>query len=335
MMKWFGEFPRFGLRLTRWGAVYLVGMLLLGLAAVNTGNNALVILFGLAAGSFVVSGTWSRQVLGRAEGDMVLPRRLFAGRAEPMDVTLSNGSRLFPAYGLGLRDGEGRRVLFEPLLGPRASVRRMAWLLAPRRGWQELGPWRLEVVLPLGFFVKTKELAPSRRMLVYPELAPGSGDLLEAPRGSRGEDRAGERGRDGEVRELRDYRDGDERRQIHWKQTARQGRLIAVDRESMAPDPLFVVVDPRLPEHADGVWRERLERMISEAAAMVVARLEMGLPVGVVAGRQVVGPLTGLDSLDSLMRPLAELEPLPVDEPPPPVQYHVRAIMFSAREGSP
>jgi len=330
-MKWFGRFPRFGLRLTRWGAIYLVGMFLLGMAAVNTGNNALVLLFGLATGSFIVSGTWSRQVLGGAGGEVVLPRRLFARRPEPMDVTLANGSRLFPAYGLAIRDGGGRRVLFEPLLAAGARARRVAWLRAPRRGWQELGPWRLEVVLPLGFFVKTKELAPSRRMLVYPALSRGRQELLEAPHGSRGEDRAGERGREGEVRELRDYRDGDERRQIHWKQSARQGRLIAVDRETMAPDPLFVVVDPRLPERADAAWRDRLEELISQAASMVVARLENGLPVGVVVGRRVIGPLTGMESLDPLMRPLAELEPLPADAPPPAARRGVASIVLCAR----
>ncbi|HHQ49462.1 MAG TPA: DUF58 domain-containing protein [Acidobacteria bacterium] len=332
-MKWSAQFPRFGLRLTRWGAVYLLGMLVLGLAAVNTGNNALVILFGLVAGSFIVSGTWSRQVLGGAGGGVVLPRRIFAGRAEPLDVTLTNGSRIFPAYGLGLLDGGGHRVLVEPLVAPRASVRRTAWLEVPRRGWQELGPWRVEVVLPLGFFVKTKELVPSRRVLVYPALLPGSSVGLAAPGAGTGEDRAGRRGRNGEVRELRDYRDGDEPRQIHWKQTARQGRLIAVDRETLAPDPLFVVVDPRIPERAGKVWRERLERIISEAATVVVERLESGLPVGVVAGRRVTGPLSGLESLDTLMRPLAELEPLGMDEAPPEARSGFRVVRFSATGG--
>lgn len=333
-MKWLGEFPRFGLRLTRWGGIYLLGMLVLGMAAVNTGNNALVILFGLAAGSFIVSGTWSRQVLGRTGGSVRLPRRLFAGRPEPLEVSLRNGSRLFPAYGLGILDGEGRRVLVEPFLAQGATVRRTAWLKLPRRGWQEVGPWRLEVILPLGFFVKTKELAPPRRILVYPALLPGSPARMEPVSGGAGEDRAGRKGREGEVRELRDYREGDEPRQIHWKQTARQGRLIAVDRESLAPDPLFVVVDPRIPAHAGGVWKERLERIISEAATVVVERLEAGMPVGVAAGGRVVGPLVGKESLDALMRPLAELEPLGMDGEPPPAHLGRRMMVFSAAEGA-
>ncbi len=102
----------------------------------------------------------------------------------------------------------------------------------------------------------------------------------------------------------------------------------------MAPDPLFVVVDPRKPRRPDGLWRERLERMISEAASVVVARLEGGLPVGVVAGRRVVGPLTGMESLDALLRPLAELEALPADDGGPVVRRHIRTMVFSARDMS-
>ena len=39
-----------------------------------------------------------------------------------------------------------------------------------RRGWTEVGPWRVEVLLPLGFFLKSKELLRGRRTLVLPRL---------------------------------------------------------------------------------------------------------------------------------------------------------------------
>jgi len=51
-------FPGFQLRLTRWGAIFLLAVLVLGFAAVNTGNNALMGLLGLALASYVVSGLW-------------------------------------------------------------------------------------------------------------------------------------------------------------------------------------------------------------------------------------------------------------------------------------
>ena len=87
-MSFADVFPGFRLRLTRWGVAYLVAAVVLGLAAVNTGNNALMALLGLALGSYVVSGTWSRQVLAMIESRVTLPREIYAGRPAVADVEL-------------------------------------------------------------------------------------------------------------------------------------------------------------------------------------------------------------------------------------------------------
>ncbi|MEJ2582569.1 MAG: hypothetical protein P8127_13185, partial [Acidobacteriota bacterium] len=79
-MSFANSFPGFRLRLTKWGAAFLVACVILGLAAVNTGNNSLMALLGLALGSYVVSGTWSRQVLGAIEAKLFLPPDIHAER---------------------------------------------------------------------------------------------------------------------------------------------------------------------------------------------------------------------------------------------------------------
>ncbi|NOZ79280.1 MAG: DUF58 domain-containing protein [Acidobacteria bacterium] len=310
-------FPGFKLRLTRFGAIFLAGMLVGGLAAANTGNNALVMMLGIAMGSFVVSGTWSRQVLGRVEVCLELPRRLHAGTPAPVEVIITNRSRLFPAYGLVIRDEDGAEILVEPLVGTRSVIHRTARIVPPRRGWETFGPWRLEVVLPLGFFVKSKLVGTASRRLVYPRLArPGSVALANAVTGPRWSG-SGRRGRDGELRELRDFREGDERRQIHWKQSARQQRLIVVDRDAPSGEPLFVVVDPRAAGSDGTVIRERFESVLSAAATVVVERLRRGLPVGVVVGRIVIQPSGRLTDVERLLRPLAEARMQPPSAPPP------------------
>ncbi len=316
-------FPGFKLRLTRFGGFFLAGMLLTGLAAANTGNNALVMMLGIAMGSFVVSGTWSRQVLGRVDVRVELPRRLHAGTPVPVDVTITNRSRIFPAYGVVIRDGSGAALLTEPLVGARGAVHRTAAVVPPRRGWQTFGPWRLEVVLPLGFFVKSKLVGQPVRRLVYPELKRFGTTVIG--RGRRGQRAVGggRRGRDGELRELREYREGDERWQIHWKQSARQGRLIVIEREAPAGEPLFVVVDLRRPQDGDPL---AFEAMVSTAASAVLERLQRGLPVGIIVGRTVVQPCHRLAEIEKLWRPLALAHPLPPSAPPPAVPPGVEVM---------
>jgi len=228
-MSFADSFPGFRLRLTRWGGIFLVAMLVLGFAAVNTGNNALMAMLGLALASYVVSGMWSRQVLGRTEIRASLPTAGFAGRPTLMDVELRNRSRWFPAYGLALRDHRGRRLLVEPVLAPGSSKRRSVEIEFDRRGWNEVGPWTVDVLMPLGFFLKSKSVLDQRKLLVYPRLLPSSSAVPLKRGGDRRSERYEHRGREGEVVQLRQYREGDDVRQMHWKQTARQQQPIVVD----------------------------------------------------------------------------------------------------------
>lgn len=292
--------------------------LVLGFAAVNTGNNALMALLGLALSSYAVAGLWSRQVLGGIELALsAAPRDVFAGRPVVVDVELINGSRLFPAYGIVVRDVGGRRLLEEPLIPAASRVRRGVEVEFPARGWTEVGPWEVEVLLPLGFFVKSKRLRVGERLLIYPRLLPRSQAEPRGGGGSRAAESFHERGREGEVIQLRDYRDGDDTRQVHWKQTARQQRPIVVDRQRRSAPPVFFIVDPRVSDPEDPAVRARFESMVSEAATAVVGRVERGLPAGLVVGGSIVHPVRSGGRIGRLMRPLAEIQPQRMDSPPP------------------
>ena len=325
-------FPGFRLRLTRWGVAYLIASVVLGLAAVNTGNNALMALLGLALGSYVVSGTWSRQVLAAVEATVDLPSEIYAGRPAVVDVELTNGSSIFPAYGLIVRDAGGRRVVAELFLATGQRRRHSVEVVFPRRGWHELGPWRLEVLLPLGFFVKSKVLVADRQVLVYPRLLPSSASSVRRGGGRRSPDALESRGREGEVTQLRDYREGDEVRAMHWKQTARQQRPVVVERKRATEKPVFFVLDPRLEDPSDPQQLERFEHLVSEIATGVVKRLREGIRVGLVVGPLVVPPVRSIRRSPMLLRPLAEVEALPAIEAAPARVDNGRMMVFKVAE---
>ena len=331
-MNFASSFPGFRLRPTRWGLAYLGVCLVLGMAAVNTGNNSLMAILGLALGSYVVSGIWSRHVLGRVRAEVKLPSEVYVGRPAVMEVGLHNDSRFFPAYGLTVRDRDGRVLVREPLLSARGRHRHSVEVEFQDRGWQPVGPWRLEVLLPLGFFLKSKELIPKLRSLVYPRLLPSFRASAWHGGGRRTAEVFDGRGREGDVTQLRDYREGDELRQLHWKQTARQQRMVVVDRQRTSEIPVFLVVDPRLGAPADSGQRERFERMISEVATAVVERIQGGDPVGLVIGTLVVPAVRTPRSAARLLRPLAEVEPQAMEGASPALPGGERAIIFSVGE---
>ena len=245
-MSWQERFPGFRLRLTRWGGVFLIALLVLGLAAVNTGNNSLMAILGLALGSYAVSGGWSRQVLGAVRVTAAAAPDVYAGRATVVDVEVVNTSRWLPAYGVVVRDGRGRVVVMDELLAPRGRRAHAVETVFERRGRQPLGPWRVEIALPLGFFLKSKAVVDDVEVLVYPRLL-ASGVPPERSDGRRyAMTHPAGRGREGDVTQLRDWREGDDPRQLHWKQTARQQRPIVADRQHHVDAPVIVVLEIRL-----------------------------------------------------------------------------------------
>jgi len=298
-MSFSESFPGFRLRLTRWGLVYLVTSVVLGMAAVNTGNNALMAVLGLALGSYVISGIWSRQVLGNIRATIELPSEIYAGRPAVIGVGLENTSRFLPAYGLVVRDSDGRTVIHEPLL------------------------------VTMG---KSKVLIFDREVLVYPRLLPTSSASVRRGGGRRSPDALESRGREGEVTQLRDFREGDELRSLHWKQTARQQRLVVVERQRTAKKSIFFVVDPRLEDPADPRQRDQFEHLVSEVATAVVLRLREGVPVGVVIGSLVVPPARSVRQAPILLQPLAEVMPRPPSDAAPAEVGAVRTQFFSVSE---
>jgi uncharacterized protein (DUF58 family) len=88
----------FDYQLTREGMAYLVLALLIGIAAVNTGNNLLYIVLGAMVAAVGVSGVASAAVLRRLELELIAPRNAFAMRPVTLRVNLHNPRLWMPAF---------------------------------------------------------------------------------------------------------------------------------------------------------------------------------------------------------------------------------------------
>ena len=102
---------------------------------------------------------------------------------------------------------------------------------------------------------------------------------------------------------VREYRTGDAIRQVHWKQSARQGQLLVnlpEDAEA-AERTLLLDTDPSHygDEHAAAAREARFERAVSAAATLAVQWLGDGHPVRLIVGSDDARPLTTPD--DALM----------------------------------
>jgi uncharacterized protein (DUF58 family) len=115
---------------------------------------------------------------------------------------------------------------------------------------------------------------------------------------------------------------------MHWKQTARQQRLVVVERKHAAEKSVFFVLDPRLVDPSDPHQLERFEHLVSEVATGIVRRLREGVRVGLVVGSLVVPPVRSMRRAPVLLSPLAEVEALGLDEAAPARVGNGRMMVF-------
>ncbi len=92
----------FDYEITRVGVVYVLVTLVIGIAALNTGNNLLYIVVAAMLSAILISGLASAAVLRGLELDVRLPQHVFAGRAATGKIVLRNSRRRLPSFSVGV-----------------------------------------------------------------------------------------------------------------------------------------------------------------------------------------------------------------------------------------
>jgi uncharacterized protein (DUF58 family) len=315
-----GRFPGFTLRPTVAFWVFLIAMPLLGVAALNTGNNALYVLLSLTLGSFVASGVFSRHTLSGLSVRLVAPGEAFAGAAVGVQVEVHNRSRWLPAAFVGLRLVGLPGIAMVSRVAPLGKALVSLPTVFPRRGRVKLPAVQVEVRLPLGFFVKVVRWPQDGEILVFPRRV-RVGTVRRVGLARHEEATAPGTGRrGGEVDQLREFRPSDDVRDIHWKQTARQQRLIVVERRERSLPSHYLALDRQLPRRNDGEVLRRFEDLVSEVASSALDQLHRGEPVGLIIGGAVTPPGSGSAHARRLLEHLALVRAVgPGEDPLPPL----------------
>jgi len=295
--------PRRTIQPTREGWACLAVALLLGLAAVNSGNNLLYLLESLLLALVIVSGVMSEQSLRGLRLTPLVPPEVFAGRAVMLGAVVRNTKRRLPARSIALETADGARVISLPWLGP--GVERVAaWQhVFARRGRQRLPGLRLTTRFPFGLFAKRGRVQFEQEVVVFPAPAPTAARRLGvAPAG--GGATARRRGRGHDLHDLREYRPGDDPRLIHWRVSARTGTTVVRELEAEATADVRIVLRGTGARDA-----ERLEHGLSEAAGIVQHALAGGAAVSLVGSGLAIPPGRGRDHAHRILTALALYTP--------------------------
>lgn len=307
--------------MTKVGLWYVVFALVVAVAATNTGNNALFMVLAVMLAMLVVSGVVSHRNVRLLDIELEPAGEVFAKRPFALGLRLRNRGRFTSRFlvqiavraprrrGRRASDLESGPPLLVAQLPPLAESRGQLEVLLRRRGRHPLGDAHVTSIFPLGFFRKGLRFPLTREVLVYPELfTAGSLEVDADPRG--GVEPARRAGWGHELHALRAFRPGDDPRAIHWKQTARTGELVAMEREVEENRRLTVVFDNGVGKPADEAASERFERLVSEVATTAVDHLERGFEVELLTRGVQLAAAGGRRQRLAILEELALIEPV-------------------------
>ena len=277
-LRWIGY--RMEYRITRAGWIYILGIVLVSLAAINTGNNLLFLILASLIASILMSGILSSITLAGVELSLHLPEHIFAQQPVRTEVELRNEKLTLPSFSLRVeavqKKGEAATTMLEtpvyfPYLPRRDAVKQTVPMLFQKRGLYRQEAFRIVTRFPFGFLQKARRLDLATEVLVYPPVA-ASSELLEVLPGIQGAMESQSKGRGQDLYALRDYLPNDSARHVHWKASARSGTLMV--REFAREDDcrVLLVFDPQSPAanaQASANEKAGFERAVTFCAALV------------------------------------------------------------------
>jgi len=160
----------FHYEVTKAGVIYVLVTLVIGIAALNTGNNLLYIVVAAMLAAILVSGVVSALVLRGLQLEVHLPEHVFAGRPVLARITLRNSRRFLPSFSI--------RVVPTRRKKDKKLRKQWKWEPAtfafplnrePEKQWLRMRDWRVHRV----------EVAPAapgifEGMIYFPYLPPGA-----------------------------------------------------------------------------------------------------------------------------------------------------------------
>ena len=228
-------FPR-SIRLTHEGRGFLLLTLAVGIAAVNTGNNLFYLLLAMMLSLIVMSGILSEQCFRDIRVKRWIPPHIFADDVSRVRLAITNLKRVMPSFSMHIAEIiDGREFHVEGTkfhLAPGATAIRSYPVSFSSRGRHRISGYRLFTTFPFGLFLKSGVFSDPGEVIVYPwrqELPKGLLHDLAIMGAGREVNRAGV---GSAMYNLREYVAGDDSRSIHWKTSARQGRLISKEYEA-------------------------------------------------------------------------------------------------------
>ena len=288
------------MRPTSEGKRFLLAAFLVAAAALNSGNNLIYIVLSMMLSILAISYIVLLVNLQGLSLGIRVHQPVFARQRAYMEIRIINAKRHFSSYSLRVRlggdvEGEG----FAAHVPAQSMVELEAGVYFKKRGVYQYGDFLIKSGFPFIFFSRKIKARLEGEVTVYPELIEveefevvqgREEDAVAAIRPGRGED----------LLAIREFRDGDDIGDIHWKATAKAEKLMVRELSEEEPRAVTVILDDRKPYNPDA-----FERGISYAASYSQMLIDKGFYVSLITCGKMLPLGSGIDHLYKVLDMLA------------------------------
>lgn len=251
------------IRLTKRGGSFIIAVLIIAFAALNTGNNLLVLILSFLLASLIVSGIISSLDLQGLQISLNLPPAIHAGQRAAFLVTLKNLKKMFPSFAVGLQSraaeanqDDSTNFFMQaknfPYIQAGEEFQLTLHCSFQRRGIYPVEGFEVRTSFPFGLFSKGRKLEAKGQIIVYPELR-DLGQFLLANPYLQGMRELRRKGQGSGLYKVRPYQRGESTRNVHWKSTAKLSQLMVKDFLAEEDRPPKILFSTFLPEPDESV----------------------------------------------------------------------------------
>lgn len=220
------------------------------------------------------------------EVDLALTsERIVAGNGVTGEITVRNESRRTALPGrLDIPVGKGLVEFGVPLLRPGHTIAEPLEIPALPRGVVRVGPVTAVRSDPVGLLRREHSFADVHDLFVHPRTVPLPSTSAGLIRDLEGNATRTLVDADMSFHAIREYVPGDSRRQVHWKSTAKTGRLMVRQFEESRRSRMAVVLAAAADEYTDA---DEYELAVSAAASLALRAVRDARDIDIVTGSEI------------------------------------------------
>ncbi len=279
-------------------------LLAIGITAIFAGGQFFYLMFYLLIFFILIPLLWLRFALNKIEGNIEVSA-VYGEVGKTVEVSyyiINSPFGFFPYLELSnmvsesfTSPAEGRHIALAA--GYEALFKRSVKCI--RRGVYGLDTFRVKTGDPFGIFKLSRSLSSGKEIKIYPLVKKTPGVTLPA-RQHFGNIKVKDHQFENytHVAYLRDWRDGDNAKRIHWKQSAKQGSLVVKNFELTGNASLNIFIDMSSRSYRTDKGYALEDLAVETAASIIYFSLQERIPVKVFAETLSSGILSGSQMSD-------------------------------------